>query len=179
MEMKISDWLNVTAIFVSPILAVWISIFIQERRERKNRKFTTFLTLISTRHSVASEEQVRAFNSIDVLYHKCPDVRRHWREYLELLNQPGRQVEWEVKKLALLKSMAKDLGYRDSIDALDLFRAYGPKGLIEEREKYGKIADELLRVLKATAKITTSLEPVPISSEAGATPVVSTQPFGE
>lgn len=158
MTVKLSDCLNIIAIVVSPIAAVWISIYIQERRERRNRMFSTFLTLISTRHTVASEEQVRAFNSIDVLFHECVNVRRHWREYLELLNQPGRQVEWEVKKLELLKSMAVQLNYKDSIDALDLFRTYGPKGLMEERQKQAQLVDELLRVLK-------SIDRLPIRSE--------------
>lgn len=46
--------------------------------------------------------------------------------------------------------MAKSLGYAKSISYLDVDRVYYPVGLGEQTQRTNEIADELLRVLKAS-----------------------------
>lgn len=148
--MEAQDWVNLIGVVISPIAAVLISIFIQDRKEMRQRKFQIFLTLISTRHNVANEDQVRAYNSIDILFHDSQSVRKNWRDYLELLSQKNRMVEWEIKKLELLKSMAIELGYSKSVDPLDLYRTYGPEGLAKQQQTQAELTQELLNFLRAS-----------------------------
>lgn len=149
---------NLIAVLISPIAAVLISIWVQDRKELRARRFEIFRTLVATRHWIATEDQARAFNSIDAVFHDCPDVRRHWKEYFDLLNQPDRQPQWQVKYLELLKAMSNAIGLTNTIHHEDLDRIYGPKGLFAERERQSELSAELLRVLKASNAINMAVQ---------------------
>lgn len=154
-----TDWLNMAAIVLSPVFAVLISIWIQDRKEIRNRRFSIFNLLVTTRHRIATEDQVRAFNAIDTVFHDCDDVRRQWKEYFDLLNRPEQESQWKVKYLELLSAMAASIGYKDAIKHEDLDRIYGPRGLYSEAERQAELSNELLRVLKASGGISLSLKP--------------------
>ena len=115
--MNLTQLLQLLLAFISPIVTVWISIYIQEVRENRNRKFSLFLTLISTRPSMTTEDQIRAFNSVDILFYKYSNIRKRWRKFLEVHSQvhaqAGRHAEWELRKTELLKSIAEVLGYKN------------------------------------------------------------------
>jgi hypothetical protein len=69
------------------------------------------------------------------------------------------EAMWQLKKLELLRVMADSLGYKGSIDSLDLFRTYGPQGLVNQQQLQADLSSELLRVLKATGSINVTPEP--------------------
>ncbi len=61
--------MTIIAILLSPVTAVLISIWVQDRREKRQQKRFIFSSLMSTRHQIVSDEFVRALNMIDVVFH--------------------------------------------------------------------------------------------------------------
>lgn len=147
--------LSIVAILLSPVIALMISSLAQNRKFKRAERMSIFTTLMATRHSPIMEENVRALNIIDVMFHDCRQVRQLWREYFEMLCNKGLDNEQgyatrQRKNLELIHEMGKALGYGKEITHLDVDRVYYPVGLGMQSEKAQQIADELLRVLKAT-----------------------------
>lgn len=106
---------------------------------------------MSTRHSPINSEIVRALNMIDVVFCDDKNVRKLWREYYDILNTPKfNSSTAKTKNLELITEMAKVIGYGKEISAIDVDRVYYPVGLGEYDRRSEEIANELLRVLKAS-----------------------------
>jgi len=150
--------ITVIAILISPAVAVLVSMFIQDRKEKRQNKLQLLSSLIATRHEVMlTAESVRALNLIDVVFHDKTEVRRLWKEYFDMLHNEGLDnpighAQWNKKKLELITEMAKTLGYGREITHLDMDRIYSPVGLAEQTQRTNILIDELLRVLKATKR---------------------------
>jgi len=126
--LRTMDLLTIAAIFLSPVVALLVSVIHQSWKEKRDRKFLVFLTLYSTRHKVSgNEEYVKALNAIDVVFNECAAVRAKWKEYYELLNQPQSAAIWADKYAELLRAIARDIGYKNAIDHQDLNRVYVPQ----------------------------------------------------
>ncbi|MGH8235094.1 MAG: DUF6680 family protein [Rhodanobacteraceae bacterium] len=148
-------WVNILAILLSPVVAVLITVFLQNRKERQDQKLWIFNTLIGTRHSPIVNENVRALNMIDVAFHDSVHVRQLWHEYFDMLNNAGMNNPngWhqrQNKNLEMITEMAMVVGYGAAITHLDIDRVYYPTGLGEQSQTSREIAVELLRVLKAS-----------------------------
>ena len=151
-------WVNILAILLSPVVAVLVTLYLQSRREKRNQKLWIFNTLIGTRHSPIIEENVRALNMIDVVFHDSQRVRELWHEYFNMLgneglNNPQGWAQRQKKNLEMITEMAKVLGYGKAITHLDVDRVYYPVGLGAQSQKAQEIAEELLRVLKASGGV--------------------------
>lgn len=149
------DIINILAIVISPIIAVLISIWVQNRKEKQQHKMYIFTTLMATRHSPIIDEKVRALNMIDVVFHDKPRVRQLWREYFDMLgneglNNPTGWDQRQKKNLELIHEIAKVLGYGKAITHLDVDRVYYPVGLGEKSRRTDELLNELLRVLRAS-----------------------------
>lgn len=147
--------INLLALLFSPLIAVLVSVFLQSKQAKNGEKKTIFSTLIATRHSPINDQTVRALNMIDVVFYKNKNVRKLWREYYDMLHNAGLNNELgyktrQTKNLELITEMAKDLGYSKEITALDVERVYYPVGLGQAFTRSEDIANELLRVLKAS-----------------------------
>jgi hypothetical protein len=108
------EWENLLAILVSPVVAVLITVSLQNRKEKRAQKLHIFNTLIATRHSPIIEDNVRALNMIDVAFHDCPRVRELWHEYFNMLgneglNNPSGWPQRQKKNLEMITEMAKVL----------------------------------------------------------------------
>lgn len=151
-------WVNILAILLSPVVAVLVTVNLQNRREKRNQKLWIFNTLIGTRHSPIIDENVRALNLIDVVFHDSERVRELWHEYFNMLGNEGLNnlqgwTQRQKKNLEMITEMAKVLGYGKAITHLDVDRVYYPVGLGAQSQKTQEIAEELLRVLKASGGV--------------------------
>jgi Family of unknown function (DUF6680) len=149
---------NFLAVLLSPLVAVLVSMWLQDRKERRQHQFQILGTLIATRAEPLSPEAVRALNVIDLVFHDKDSVRRLWREYFDMLNNQGLNnpqgfAQRSKKNLELITEMAKSLGYGRAISHLDVDRVYYPVGAWAQTQKNQEIQDELLRVLKSTARV--------------------------
>ena len=141
--------INIIAIVVSPLIAVLVSIWVQNWLETRRARRNIFANLMSTRHHVAhSDEIVRALNMIDVVFHNQEKVRKLWREYFEMLHSKETIPLWDKKKGELITEMAKVVGFGKQITLQDIERVYAPVGQAEDLKRTRELGDELLRVLK-------------------------------
>lgn len=149
------NMINIFAILLSPAIAVLVSIFLQNRKEKRQTQIHVLTTLIAFRHLPLADDNIKALNLIDLIFNNKPTVRRLWREYFEMLSNSGLETEVgrnqrQQKCLELITEMAKVLGYGKAITSLDVNRVYYPIGLDKTVRRNEEIAEELLRVLKAS-----------------------------
>jgi hypothetical protein len=106
----------------------------ERENERRRLKFHVFATLMQERASLASLDNVRALNLIDVVYNDCRDVREAWSE-LFLTFEASQHIPPHVQDERLRKmlaAMAKELSLGDNLRNDDLGRVYYPNALAEE-----------------------------------------------
>ena len=151
--MSTTDILTILAIALSPLIAVLVTVYLQNRKEERSHKLNVLATLIGSRHAPTSEETVRALNLIDVVFHDAPRVRELWHEYFGMLNNEGLNnpngfQQRQKKNLEMITEMAKALGYGEAITHLDMDRVYYPVALGEQARKNTALVDGFLRVFE-------------------------------
>ena len=125
MIMDILDWfaterLTVVAIFVGPIFAILIARFLQNNKEKRERKLWVFKTLMVTRgtHSErSSRDHVRALNLIDIEFSGKKEVLVAWRKYHHIISHVETPLytliyDPDAALIDLLHSMSEVLGYK-------------------------------------------------------------------
>jgi hypothetical protein len=154
---SVNGGLLLLATLLSPVVAVLVSIWIQNRKERRAQKLWVLSTLIGNRGDQLSADNVRALNMIDLVFSNQKRVRDLWREYYDMLANEGlnNPVGWKQrsqKNIELLTEMAKSLGYGKEISHLDVERTYFPLKFEREFETNREMQQEFLRVLRSTAR---------------------------
>lgn len=103
--------------------------------EARRFKLNVFALIMQGRAELASEDTVRALNSIDVAFNNSGLVREAWAELYQALGTDPlvkHVVEERVRKL--LREMAQDLGIADTLRLDDFARIYFPTALAQDRE---------------------------------------------
>ena len=152
--------INVIAILASPVIALLITVFLQDRKDKRQARMYVFTTLMENRHLTVTDATIKCLNMIDLYFYNDIQVRRLWKEYFGMLNNAGLNnevghVQWQAKKLELITEMAKVLSYGKDISSIDVSRVYYPTGLDKSLIRNEAIAEELLRVLKSSNGIQT------------------------
>ncbi len=160
----IQFWIYVISVLLSPLLAVQATVWIQKRREIRERKLALFKTLMKTRAAALAPDHVQALNMIDIEFYGndaiSREVLRCWKAYLDHLNMNVTATEvWGTKRedlfIELLYSMAKCLGYE--FDKTDIRRtSYFPQG-------HGDIDSELQRIRKGFADVVEGKRHLPVT----------------
>ena len=127
-------WLNLAAILLSPVIAVWIGQILQARAKKLDEKMHIFKVLMTSR-GAATFESVIACNTIDIVFSDDTAVRTCWKEYYEKL-QTEEPSEVELQKILnarhkLLEAIANSLGYKAKITWETIQNPSIPKWLIE------------------------------------------------
>src|SRR5437870_13035707 len=84
---------SLLAILLSPLIAVLVSTYLQNRKERRDQKFFLLATLIANRHNAVGDETIRALNTIDAVFHDAPRVRELWQADFAMLHDEGLNKE--------------------------------------------------------------------------------------
>ena len=123
-------YLLITA-FVSGLLATVVTIYWQRRTAKFERKMNVFNTLMSHRYLIASEVNVNAFNTIDVVFYKDNEVREAYKSFLDETSKTPISVQQiDDSFLKLLDVMANSLKLHD-IHWDEIKHYYYPIGLSE------------------------------------------------
>jgi len=157
-SMRPIEVINIFAILLSPVIALLISKWLDTRKEKRNQRLSILSTIIANRHTPTSQDAVKAMNLIDIAFYKDAKVRTLWKEYFGMLSNEGldNEMGWKQrreKNLELIHAMAKNLGYGEAINHLDVDRIYYPQGLVSQEATGRELATELLRVLKGTQSL--------------------------
>lgn len=151
--------INILAVIVAPIVAVWIGQKLQDRQEKRKDKLEMFKTLMMARNSW-TPESVRALNILDIVFSDDKKVRFAWKGYYEKLcvNNPDEPTDVELKKIQnaqyeLLETMANSLGYKDKITWETIQNPYKPIGLGELEQNQRKYQEGQLALAEIATRM--------------------------
>lgn len=104
---SIANSLIILATLLSPLIAVRVSRYLDERNEVRGRKLGIFKTLMATRAYGISWAHVEALNRIDLEFSKKNAQEKAvvdaWKEYHDLLNNHLMSPDqWATRKVDLL-----------------------------------------------------------------------------
>jgi len=152
--------LTILAIFLGPILAVWITRKIDNDHASRERRMDIFRTLMRTRKTPIDPEHVAAINLIEIEFANENMVVDAWKKYLSSLGEriadpedPREQDNLEKKRNTLLTKLiheiAKSLNFR--VEQLDILEGnYYPQGWSDEFREQLKFRRALLGVFQGS-----------------------------
>jgi len=119
--MNLTDVLMIAATALSPLIAVQVTRYLDDRNEERDRKLQVFKTLMATRAYNISQAHVQALNTIDLEFSakkpKEKAVLDIWQQYLDHLGNlqmdPGA---WNLRRVDLLVDMLYAMGRALSYD---------------------------------------------------------------
>jgi len=147
--------ITIIALVVGPVVAVLITLWHQNRDEKRKRKFDLFKSLMVNRRYFCgmNQEWVNSLNLIDIVFHDHPSIIKLWHEYHDMLSAPNRNYETENRKiLDLLLEIAKIMGYA-KLKQTDIDRFYLPVGLNFTNDLSLEIQKENLKYLQNVNKL--------------------------
>jgi len=118
--MSITDILLVAATALSPLIAVQVTRYLDDRNEERGRKLKVFKTLMATRAYSLSAAHVEALNTIDLEFSSRRKAEKAvldvWQQYLDHLGNTGMEATaWATRRadllVDLLYAMGQALGY--------------------------------------------------------------------
>jgi hypothetical protein len=154
---------EIVALLVGPSIAVAITLWWQNRKEKRDAKIRLFTTLMAFRRSYpVSYEWSNALNLIDVVFSDSRQVVERWRRYYDNLHDPSPHALAERTHiyLELMSEMAHELDF-PNLQQTDIDRFYTPEAHGTQADLNAECQREWLRVLRNTARFETSAIPPP------------------
>ena len=154
--MTLTDILMVTATALSPVIAVQVTRYLDDRNEERGRKLQIFKTLMATRAYNIAPRHVEALNRIDLEFSaknkKEKAVLDVWMQYLDHLGNHQMTPEaWGIRRLDLLVdllyAMGKALDY-DFNKTQIKNGTYSPTAHGRLDEEQGRIRSLILELLE-------------------------------
>ena len=166
--MTLNDWLTIGAIIVGPLIAISMTRYLDDRREKHGRKLQVFRILMATRAANLTPDHINALNSIDLEFstrnEKDKKVRSSWLLYLDHLgNHNYPREQWGAKRIELLVDllfdMANSCGY--SFDKTHIKNGvYSPTAI-------GELEDDQITIRRGLREILTGRRQFPVRIEVG------------
>lgn len=158
---------NLLAIILGPLLAVIVGEYLQDRKEKKERKKTIFTSLMATRGMNLHPDRIRALNMIDVVFissnRKEKEVRDKWKSLYNHFNIEPSEDEnaiWSnttTKKYnELIGVMASCLGYSITTSEIEAF-SYLPKQYHANDMAIIKLREKSLEILEGKSPLPVSV----------------------
>ena len=140
-----SSFLIIVSAALSGLLATLITLWVQRKTRKYNSKFKIFETLMSYRYNIVAEDNVKALNSIDVIFYKDEKVRKAFENFLnEVVKAPETKPDHIDKYLKLLEEIATTLGLKN-IRWDCIKHMYFPLGLSEKISEENALRKALLQ----------------------------------
>lgn len=170
--MTIAECLTILAILAGPAFAVWLTRYLDDRRELQHRKYDIFRTLMRTRRIPVSFDHVGALNLIEVEFIKDDKVIAAWKSYLGNLSEPVVPVEekdrhdvWVKKRDALLTKLLSEIAksLNITIEQLSILEGnYIPQGWVDDDWEQRVVRRSLIDVLNSKKAILIRADAPPV-----------------
>ena len=158
--MSLTDILMITATALSPLIAVQVTRYLDDRNEERGRKLQIFKILMATRAYTLSPSHVEALNRIDLEFSSKRKQEKAvldiWLQYLDHLGNKTMQPDaWADKRIDLLVDLLHAMGHALDYDFNKIQIKNGTYAPIahgrieEEQEKIRQSAIELLEGKRA------------------------------
>jgi hypothetical protein len=157
--MTLNEWLTLAGIVLSPIAAVCITLWVEDRRKRRDSKMVIVRALMATRHLPGDANWSNAINLLPIEFNDCPAVMSAYKEYVQTIRreQPTEQAARKrfdddigTVQTKLVASAMRAVGLNVSEADLPV-EAYAAGGFIARDNLY-------LASLQAQDRIATALE---------------------
>lgn len=129
---------NIAAVIVAPVAAVFAGQLLQDRSQKRRDKLDIFKTLMVNRYGW-SVESVQAMNIIEIVFSDDDNVLNAWKDFYDksCVETPD---EMQLKKMQtakdkLIETMAQSLGYRQKVTWETIQNPYIPKGMIDAMQQ--------------------------------------------
>ena len=137
--MIIIQIINIIAIIVIPVIAVYIAHKLQIKAEKRKDKMSIFKTLMTSRIYGWTPASVDALNIIDIVFADDDEVRNAWSDLNDKYHVTDSD-EQHLKKIEtaqykLLETIANSLGYKDKITWETIQNPYMPDGMVRQMEE--------------------------------------------
>lgn len=155
--MNVQFWINILAIFLSPIIAVLITIWLTQKNEKRKEKMEVFKQLMISRVNASTEDYVKTVNSIDVIFADNKKVKKAWRDLFdEYSNQKQDLDQYRYKHTKLIEAVAEDLGYKNKLEWSEIIANIYIPYWLEEVWKQNNVVKEgqnnFAKVIETVAK---------------------------
>jgi hypothetical protein len=141
--MTTNEWLTLVAIVVGPVSAVCITLWIERRRQVRDRRLYVTRMLLMTRHLPADPQYNAAINLIPVEFNDQPKVMAAWRTYHERVHQrvePSQQADHDKRVTAaqsgLIFEILRSAGLTNISEGDIQTQAYVSEGFIKRDTLY-------------------------------------------
>lgn len=140
--LKLYELLTLAGVFMGPLSAVLITIWIDRRRRRVDARTQVLRMILTTRRLPSDPAYLMAINLIEVEFNDCADVMQARRDYLELVRQQVSEERWpdhnqrmNAKQATMIYGMMRAVGLRASESEI-LTDAYISQGFIDRDNLY-------------------------------------------
>lgn len=150
----------VFATLLGPVLAVYITRFIDDTRRVREHRLDIFRTLMATRRAILAPEKVKALSLLEVEFYGVKPVESAHQEVMKHINKPPPlPADWldNHRKLLtkLLSEMAKVLGY--NLQQLDVLEGgYYPQAFVDIELEQQALRRALIEVLSGNRPLIVS-----------------------
>jgi hypothetical protein len=141
----------VIATLLGPILAVFVTRYVDKRRQRTDRQYELFRALMRSRRANLSPEYVSALNTVEIEFAGIKSVDDAQRSLFQHLNTRPQPSDWGDRlnrlQTRLLYAIAKQLGFQ--VEQLDVLEGgYVPQGWGTTEEQNTEVRNNVLEVLR-------------------------------
>ena len=145
--MNTTDILMILATALSPLIAVQVTRYLDDRNEERGRKLRVFKTLMATRAYNLSPAHAEALNSIDLEFSQKKKgeklVVEQWQQYLDHLGDRQMDIStWNIRRVDLLVDLLYAMGSSLDYD----FSKMQIKNGTYSPTAHGRIEDEQSRI---------------------------------
>jgi hypothetical protein len=145
--MNTTDIWMILATALSPLIAVQVTRYLDDRNEERGRKLRVFKTLMATRAYNLSPAHVEALNSIDLEFSQKKKgeklVIEQWQQYLDHLGDRQMDIStWNIRRIDLLVDLLYAMGSSLNYD----FSKTQIKNGTYSPTAHGRIEDEQSRI---------------------------------
>lgn len=152
--MTLTDILMILATALSPVIAVQVTRYLDDRNEERDRKLKVFKMLMATRAYNLSQVHVEALNSIDLEFSAKRSSEKAvldiWQQYLDHLGQTSMESQvWNVRRVDLLVDLLYAMGKCVGYD----FNKTQIKNGTYSPTAHGRIEDEQGRIRTMTLEL--------------------------
>lgn len=154
--------INVAALIIVPIAAVFIGQKLQDRNQKRKDKMEIFRVLMMNRGIGWTADTVRALNIIDVVFSDDDSVRARWREYYNQLciQTPNVMQRKQIQEAQdkLLEAIAQSLGYKKQVTWETIQNPYIPQGMLNAMQQQQNIQNGQEQLASAVEIFTKPLD---------------------
>lgn len=140
--------IGILAVVVSPVIAVLITKYLQNKENKRKDKIEIFKTLMTGRIYGWDIASVHALNIIEIVFSEDKNVISQWKNYYNAACTDNYK-NIKIQQTKLLEEIGKALGYKDKISWESIEKPYIPRWLDERMEQEKKYVDG--QVLQAEA----------------------------